>query len=210
MKLKQIFVAALVALIASGGLFAQGSAKSKTLVVYFSVPESTKTSGLTRNEENSLVVIGGKALGNVQYVAQIIAEETGSDIWRIEPVDSYPTDHNALLDRAAKEKRANARPKISGKIANLADYDTVFVGYPNWNADLPPILYSFFDDYDLSGKEIVPFNVHGGSGLSRTVQTIAKLEPNATVEKNAFTESRDSVDSCKSRVIAWLKKIGIK
>ena len=186
------------------------SAQAKSLVVYFSVPESAKTSGLTRNEENSLVVIGGKALGNVQYVAQIIAEETGSDIWRIEPVDSYPTDHNALLDRAAKEKRANARPKISGKIANLADYDTVFVGYPNWNSDLPPILYSFFDDYDLSGKKIVPFNVHGGSGLSRTVQTIAKLEPNATVEKNAFTESRDSVDSCKSRVIAWLKKIGIK
>ena len=185
------------------------SASAKSLVVYFSVPESTKTSGLNRNEENSLVVIDGKALGNVQYVAQIIADETKSDIWRIEPVDAYPTDHNALLDRAMKEKRANSRPKISGKITNIADYDTVFVGYPNWNADLPPILYSFFDDYDLSGKRIIPFNVHGGSGLSRTVQTITKLEPKATVEKNAFTESRDSVDSCKSRVLSWLRKIGI-
>lgn len=186
------------------------SASAKSLVVYFSVPESTKTTGLTRNEENSLVVIGGKALGNVQYVAQIIAEETGSDIWRIEPTDAYPTDHAALLDRAMQEKRANARPEISGRIENLAGYDTVFVGYPNWNADLPPILYSFFDDYDLSGKRVIPFNVHGGSGLSRTVQAIARLEPQANVEKNAFTESRDTVDSCKSRVIAWLEKIGVK
>lgn len=184
------------------------SASAKSLVVYFSVPESTKTSGLTRNEENSLVVIGGKALGNVQYVAQIIAEETKSDIFRLEPVDAYPTDHNALLDRAMKEKRANARPKIKGSVPNLADYDTIFVGYPNWNADLPPILYSFFDNYDLSGKKIIPFNVHGGSGLSRTVQTITSLEPKATVEKNAFTESRDTIDSCKSRVVTWLKKIG--
>lgn len=186
------------------------SAQAKSLVVYFSVPESTKTSGLTRNEDNSLVVIGGKALGNVQYVAQIIAEETGSDIFRLEPVDAYPTDHNALLDRAMKEKRANASPKIKDKITNLADYDTVFVGYPNWNADLPPILYSFIDDYDLSGKKIIPFNVHGGSGLSRTVQTITSLEKNAAVEKNAFTESRDTVDSCRSRVVAWLKEIGVK
>lgn len=184
------------------------SAQAKSLVVYFSVPESTKTTSLTRNEDNSLVVIDGKALGNVQYVAQIIAEETKSDIFRLEPVDTYPTDHSALLERAAKEKRANARPKIKGSAPDLTAYDTIFVGYPNWNADLPPILYSFFDAYDLSGKKIVPFNVHGGSGLSRTVQTIAKLEPKAKVETNAFTESRDSMDSCKPRVLAWLKKIG--
>lgn len=78
------------------------SANAKSLVVYFSVPESTKTSGLTRNEENSLVVIDGKALGNVQYVAQVISEETGADIFRLEPVDAYPTDHATLLERAAK------------------------------------------------------------------------------------------------------------
>ncbi|MGI5070358.1 flavodoxin [Treponema pectinovorum] len=184
------------------------SVSAKSLVVYFSVPETTKTTKLTRNEENSLVVIDGKALGNVQYIAQIIAEKTESDIWRIEAQNAYPTDHKALLERAAKEKKENARPKIKGKIENFSEYDTVFVGYPNWNADLPPILYTFFEDYDLSRKKIIPFNVHGGSGLSRTVSTIENLEPKANVEKNAFSESRTSVESCKERVIAWLKKIG--
>ena len=183
------------------------SANAKSLVVYFSVPESTKTSGLTRNEENSLVVIDGKALGNVQYVAQVISEETGADVFRLEPVDAYPTDHAALLERAAREQRAGARPEIKGNV-NLAGYDTVFVGYPIWNADMPPILYSFFDGYDLSGKRIVPFTVHGGSGLVRTVQSIAAEEPKASVEKNAFSESRNTVDKARGRIVAWLQKIG--
>lgn len=186
------------------------SASAKSLVVYFSVPESTKTSGLTRNEENSLVVVGGKALGNVQYVALLIAEETGADIFRLEPKDAYPTDHTALLNRASSELRANARPEIRGKIADFESYDTVFVGYPIWYADLPPVLYSFFDGYDLSGKKIVPFTVHGGSGLAGTPRTITRLEPKATVEQNAFSESRNTVDSCKERVSNWLKKIGEK
>ena len=183
------------------------SANAKSLVVYFSVPESTKTSGLTRNEENSLVVIDGKALGNVQYVAQVISEETGADVFRLEPVDAYPTDHAALLERAAREQRAGARPEIKGNV-NLAGYDTVFVGYPIWNADMPPILYSFFDGYDLSGKRIVPFTVHGGSGLVRTVQSIAAEEPKASIEKNAFSESRNTVDKARGRIVAWLQKIG--
>lgn len=183
------------------------SANAKSLVVYFSVPESTITSGLTRNEENSLVVIDGKALGNVQYVAQVISEETGADIFRLEPVDAYPTDHATLLERAAGEQRAGVRPEINGNV-NLAGYDTVFVGYPIWNADMPPILYSFFDGYDLSGKRIVPFTVHGGSGLVRTVQSIAAEEPKASVEKNAFSESRNTVDKARGRIVAWLQKIG--
>ena len=183
------------------------SANAKSLVVYFSAPESTKTSGLTRNEEDSLVVIDGKALGNVQYVAQVISEETGADIFRLEPVDAYPTDHATLLERAAREQRAGARPEIKGNV-NLSGYDTVFVGYPIWNADMPPILYSFFDGYDLSGKRIVPFTVHGGSGLVRTVQSIAAEEPKASVEKNAFSESRNTVDKARGRIVAWLQKIG--
>lgn len=183
------------------------TANAKSLVVYFSVPESTKTTGLTRNEENSLVVIDGKALGNVQYAAEVIAEETGADIFRLEPTDAYPTDHSTLLKRAAEEQRKNFRPKIKGSV-NLADYDTIFVGYPIWNNDMPPILYSFFDDYDLSGKRIIPFTVHGGSGLVRTVQSIAKEEPKANVERNAFSESRNTIDSAKGRIVSWLKKIG--
>lgn len=185
------------------------TASAKSLVVYFSVPETAKTSGLTRDEENSVVVINGKALGNVQYVAETIAEETGADIFRLEPVDAYPTNHDALLKRAASEQQKNVHPKIKGSV-NLSGYDTVFIGYPIWNAELPPILYSFFEDYDLSGKKVYAFTVHGGSGLVRTIQSIRSAEPDADVSRDGFAEYRNTVDSSRERVVAWLERIGVK
>lgn len=140
----------------------------------------------------------------------LLLKRQGADIFRLETKDEYPADHTALLNRAALEQRNNARPEIRGKISDFEGYDTVFVGYPIWNADLPPVLYTFFDGYDLSGKKVVPFTVHGGSGLAATPRAIARLEPKAVVEQNAFSESRNTVDSCKERVSSWLKKIGEK
>lgn len=183
--------------------------KSKTLVVYFSMPETSKTSGLTRDEENSLVVVDGKALGNTQYVALLIAQKTGADIFRIESQTPYPLEHKKLVDLASEEQKKNARPKIKGTLPDLKNYDTVFVGYPNWWGDMPMILYSFFDAADLSCKVIVPFCTHGGSGLSRTVQTISRLENGASVERNALSIYRDDVSASEKRVESWLKEIGL-
>ena len=80
----------------------------------------------------------------------------------------------------------------------------VFVGYPNWWADLPQVMYTFFDEYDFSGKTIIPFNVHNGSRLSRTVQTIQELEPDAAVIEDAFTISERDMENAPSEVSAWL------
>lgn len=118
--------------------------------------------------------------------------------------------YDEKLFGAALSEVLSDSAKITGKISDFESYDTVFVGYPIWNADLPPVLYSFFDAYDLGGKKIVPFTVHGGSGLAGTPRTIARLEPKAVVEQNAFSESRNTVDSCKERVSSWLKKISEK
>ena len=96
-------------------------------------------------------------------VAYVIQENTGADIFRIEPETPYPTDHDTLVDLAAQEQEDNARPAIKGNIEDLGQYDTVFVGFPNWWGDMPMILYSFFDAYDFSGKTVIPFNTHGGS-----------------------------------------------
>lgn len=147
---------------------------SKSLVVYFSMPETTDPENMTTEEENSVVVIDGEVLGNTQYVAYIIQEHTGSDIFRIEPEVPYPTDHSTLVDLASGEKAAGARPAIAGSISDLEQYDTIFLGYPNWWGDMPMILYTFLDTYDFSGKTIVPFNTHGGSGFSDTIATIQK------------------------------------
>lgn len=181
---------------------------ASTLVVYFSMPETTEPDNMTEEEDNSVVVIDGEVLGNTQYVAYVIQENTGADIFRIEPATPYPTDHDTLVDLAAEEQDENARPAIAGQIENLDQYDTVFIGYPNWWGDMPMILYSFFDNYDFSGKTIIPFNTHGGSGFSNTIRTIAELEPEATVNEDGFTVSRNNVQEAESDILNWLGELG--
>lgn len=181
---------------------------ASTLVVYFSMPETTEPDNMTEEEDNSVVVIDGEVLGNTQYVAYVIQENTGADIFRIEPETPYPTDHDTLVDLAAEEQDENARPAIAGQIENLDQYDTVFIGYPNWWGDMPMILYSFFDNYDFSGKTIIPFNTHGGSGFSNTIRTIAEMEPEATVNEDGFTVSRNNVQEAESDILNWLGELG--
>lgn len=181
---------------------------SKNLVVYFSMPETTDPNNMTKEEDNSVVVIDGKVLGNTQHVAYVIQENTDADIFRIEPVTPYPTDHNTLVDLASDEQDKDARPPIAGTIDNLEQYDTIFLGYPNWWGDMPMILYTFLDSYDLSGKTVIPFNTHGGSRFSNTISTIADLEPNAKVEQNGVTISRDNMDEAQAAVIKWLAELG--
>ena len=177
-----------------------GSAQdTKALVVYFSAPDS---------QDNSYVEINGERLGNTQYMAYVIQENTGADIFRIQPQTPYPTDHDALLEIAQEEIRTDARPEIEGTIEDFDSYDVVFVGYPNWNADMPYILYTFFETYDFSGKTIVPFNTHGGSGFSGTQETIAQLEPEATMLEGKSI-SRNSIEGAEQEIIDWLDGIGM-
>lgn len=153
-------------------------------------------------------MIDGEILGNTQYVACVIQENTGADIFRIEPKIPYPTDHDTLVDLAAEEQDNDARPAIKDKIENLEQYDTIFIGYPNWWGDMPMILYSFFDEYDFSGKTIVPFNTHGGSGFSNTINTIMEWEPDANIDEDGFTVSRNTVQDAEPDIIAWLETSG--
>ncbi len=182
----------------------------KTLVVYFSMPETDNPDNKTREEDNSAVVINGKVLGNTQYVAQLIQEQTGADIFRIVPEKPYPTNHRLLVDLAKEEQNQNARPAIAGKIENPGAYDTIFIGYPNWWGDMPMILYTFLEQYDFSGKTLIPFCTHGGSGFSRTIQTIQDKQPDATVIRNGYSLSRSRMERAPSSVSEWLKEIGLK
>lgn len=181
----------------------------KTLVVYFSMPETDKPENMTEEEENSAVVIDGKVLGNTQYVAQTIQDQVGAEIFRIEPEKPYPTDHEELVDLASKEQEEKARPALKEQVANMDEYDTIFLGYPNWWGDMPMILYSFLDDTDLAGKTIIPFNTHGGSGFSSTIDSIKKEESEATVIEEGYSVSRDEVDESKDAVIKWLSDLTI-
>lgn len=173
---------------------------TKTLVVYFSQPD---------NVDDSTVDIDGEMLGNTQYMAYVIQENTGANIFRIIPEKPYPTKHNELVDLASKEKAQSARPKFVGGIENFSEYDNVFVGYPNWWGDMPMIMYTFFDAYDFTGKTIIPFNTHGGSGFSSTISTIRRLESNATV-MDGKSISRDRIQDAEQEIIDWVKSLGLE
>lgn len=136
------------------------------------------------------------------------AADAGGDLFSIRTSVVYPADGGELIDYAAQEQEENARPELTTHIENLDGYDTIFIGYPNWWADLPMAVYSFFDEYDFSGKTIIPFNVHNGSRFSRTIQTIQELEPDATVVEDGFTVSEQTVAEVAEDVAAWLEGLG--
>ena len=173
------------------------------------MPEDVDTSGVDAIAGASIVVRDGEAVGNVEYMANVIAETVGADLFRIETVQQYPLEHEALVDQAAQEQDADARPELATHIENLEQYDTIFLGYPNWWGDMPQAHYTFLEEYDFSGKTIIPFCPHGGSGFSRTESTIAELQPDATVSEEGLAISRNNVAGSAEQVADWANSLGL-
>lgn len=168
-----------------------------------------------QNDSSTPSVTGSKSLviyfswsGNTENVAKSIQRQTDSDIFEIVPATPYSGDYDTVVDVAQEEQRNKARPAISGSIKNIADYDVIYVGFPNWWGDMPMILYTFFGTYDLSNKTVALFCTSGGSGLSGTVNEVKSLEPNATVTEGLHIGSGSSSNPDKA-VSEWLNDIGL-
>lgn len=158
---------------------------SKTLVLYFSV------------------------YGTAKKTAEEIAGQTGADLQEIipaEPYDSNRDHYNALARRARNEHDKDMRPVIKEPI-DITGYDTIFIGYPMWWYTFPMIIYTLFDQLDFSGKTIIPFNTHMGSGDGGTYNTIRELEPGAEVREGLPMEMTEAEKGNPERIKAWLKKV---
>lgn len=169
----------------------------KSLVLYFS-----------RAGENYNVGVVEK--GSTQLVAEMIAEETGADLFKLETVNAYPEDYMECVTVTREEKNENARPELKSVPANLAAYKNIYLSYPIWHADMPMALYTFLENNDLSGKTVLPFCTHAGSGLAGTVETIRTKCPKATVTEGfaiAGTTVQSSAESTKSSLSAWLAEV---
>lgn len=145
--------------------------------------------------------------GNTELLAEIIADETGGTLFEIEPVMPYPTGYEDCKEVATKERSENARPEIKNEITDFSRYDVVFLGYPVWWGDMPMISYSFLESYDFSGKTVIPFNTHEGSGQSGTVSSIRKEIPNANVLDGFAVRgsvAQNNGESARSVVRNWL------
>lgn len=154
--------------------------------------------------------VGNITKGNTCIVAEMIAEATGGELFEIVPVQKYPETYDACVDLAKKEKSAGARPAIEGDIA-VEEYDTVFIGYPNWWDDMPMPVYTFIERHDWQGKNVIPFCTHEGSGLSNTERYIAEACKGSTVGKGLAmrgTTAQNSREQAKKSVLTWLERAG--
>lgn len=178
---------------------------SNILIVYFAVAENSDVDAIS---SASVLTEDGESRGVIRVLADDIQDVVGGDMFSIETSVQYPGFIDELIDYAADEQDDNVRPELTSHIDNLEDYDTIFVGYPNWWADLPMVMYSFFDEHDFSGKTIIPFCTHRGSRFSSTINTIQELEPDATVITDGFTVSHEEAGNAASDISAWLKELG--
>ena len=173
------------------------SGESGTLVVYFS-----------RTGEQYTVGVIDK--GNTAIVAEMIAEETGADLFEVLPVDDhYPMTYDELTDVAKQEQNDNARPEYAGEVPDLSSYDTIYIGAPVWWGDWPMIMYTFFEQNaeGLSGKKLVPFSTHEGSGLSGFDRKLESVCPNSTILDGLAIRGNDcqnKQDSVRSEVSEWI------
>ena len=145
--------------------------------------------------------------GNTEAVAREIQAQTGADLFEIVPAEPYTDDYDELLDIAQEEQSSDARPAIAETV-DLSAYDTVYLGFPNWWGDMPMIMYTFLDEYDLSGKTVAPFNTSGGSGFSGSLDTIAEMEPEAEITEGISLGSEEAED-CADEVAEWLANMGM-
>ena len=174
-------------------------APAHVLVVYFSHAGENYNVGVIEE-------------GNTAKMGKIIAEQMSADIFELVPVVEYPMDYDSCLDVATEEQRTNARPAYVDEIENWDQYDTVFIGYPIWWGEIPNIVYTFMEAYDFTGKTVIPFNTHEGSGQAHSQRDIEGLLTSATVLKGLAvrgSKAQNDAEGTGADVANWLKQIGL-
>ena len=168
--------------------------------------EESKTEDSVEN--GKILVAYFSHSGNTKKIAEEIQSKTGGELFEIKTVNAYSDDYDTVLDEAKKEFNDNARPELSDSVKDMAQYQTVIIGYPIWWGDMPMAVYSFLDEYDLSGKTVLPFCTHGGSGLSETDKNIQNEEKDAKVA-DGLVISDSSLDDADGDIDQWLKSNGV-
>ena len=147
--------------------------------------------------------------GNTRGIAREIQRQTGFDLFEIEPVPAYSDDYNTVLMEAQRDQHAQSRPEIAGQVENMADYDTVLLGYPNWWASIPMPIASFLEQYDFAGKRIIPFCSHGGGRFGQSLTAIAKLAPESNIGQGLSVHYSGG-STLSEDVSAWLEANHLK
>lgn len=170
----------------------------KSLVVYFS----------RTGEQYGVGVI---SKGNTAIMAEIIAQITNADLFEVKlQNDTYPEGYTPLTEVAKQEKKDNVRPAITGDVSNFDDYDTVFIGGPVWWSDLPMAMYTFIEKHNWTGKKVIPFATHEGSGIADIPENLQNAVKVSVSEGLALYghELQKEPDIASKKIKAWLPQLG--
>lgn len=179
----------------------------KTLIAYFTYSENMgDTSGMSVDAiaSASLRNNPGNESGNLQVMAQVIQEQTGADVFQILVSEPYDPEYEVMRERAYDELDADAFPELQSAIDNLDDYDIVYIGTPVWSGSMPRPVASFLNENDLSGKTIVPFGIHLGSGFGSILQEMEELAPNAVITEGFTINASTENDEVRAEFTEWL------
>lgn len=178
--------------------------------------DNTNTSGVISDSQKDLQVENnGNILiayfswsGNTENAAEVISQKTGADVIELNPVEPYSSNYNEVLDEAQEDMNNDARPELANHVENMEQYDTILLGYPNWWATIPMPVASFLEEYDFSGKTIIPFCSHGGGGFGQSITDISKLAPNSRIGEGLSIHYSGG-SSLDSDIDNWLEANGI-
>lgn len=184
--------------------------KTKILIAYFTRADNVKIDpDIDAVASASINIKGSSYNGNVAILADYIKEATGGDTFSILTAEYYPTNYRDSTNVAKEEQSSDARPELSNHVENMEDYDIIFLGYPNWWGGLPMPVYTFLEEYDFSGKIIIPFASHEGSGLGNGPSEIAEICPDAQI-MDGFAARGTEVSSSKADIETWITSLDLE
>lgn len=171
---------------------------SKILVAYFSRPGNNYVDG-------SIVSL---PVGNTEIAAKKLQDLTGSNLFKIDPVNQYSEDYRICTEEAQKELRTNVRPELAAYPESINGYDTIVLAYPNWWGTMPMPVWTFLERYDFSGKTILPLCTNEGSGMGNSETDIKKLCPGADVKRGLAIRG-SNVGRADREIEDWILKAGL-
>lgn len=170
--------------------------------------------------EKKILIVYMTRTGNTEAIAKMIQQETSGDLIWLELETPYPKDYQRTVKQVADENEKGFLPPLKTKI-DIQQYQTIFLGFPTWGMQLPPPMKSFLNQYNLSGKTVIPFNTNAGYGVGNSFQTVKELCPNGTIlegfeikggiERDGilFVMEGNREKEARTKVKEWLKKISL-
>ncbi|MDE6259380.1 MAG: flavodoxin [Oscillospiraceae bacterium] len=181
----------------------------RILIAYFTWADNTIVENPSAVDVDATTSASVLAPGNAAKIAGWIQQEVGGDLFSIVVSEPYSSDYDECLDRAADEKAAKARPALVNHVDGMENYDIVFLGFPNWWYTLPMAVLSFVEEYDFSGKTVVPFCTHGTGGLAGTIRDLTAALPEDVTILDPIGVYRPEVDSSRPAVQEWVAGLNL-